>query len=115
MNKQVLISLLLGFSLALNLLLGVWGLGLCLTTGPTPQLAYGGANDNTHGGWIALTGKLSGKGDGEGLYLIDTEGKKMYIYFVQGKMLELSHVRDISKDMEIPSYGDQTEVKKEKK
>ncbi len=105
MSRHELLLLLLGVALGANLMLGAWVIG----NGQTIPVAQGGSVDSGTAYTIA-TGKFQGKGDGEGLYILKHDDQKLLTFFINGKFLELMHVRDLSKDFQAKVHGEQTPV-----
>lgn len=118
MSKVHWTTLFLGVALGANLVLGAW----VIENHFSPRTVMGQTVD-TVGRFTAATGRLQGKGEADGLYIIDHEQMKLLVYFDNGRRLELLHVRDMSGEMGIKFYGEQEpeggfiekEVRKRKK
>lgn len=118
MSKVQWRTLFFGVALGANVVLGAW----VIENHFTPRTVMGQTVDSG-GRFTVATGRLQGKGEADGLYVIDNEAHKLMVYFDNGRRLELLHVRDMSGEMGIPFFGEQLpaprniekEVKKRKK
>lgn len=97
--------LLAGLAFGVNLMLAVY----IVSHGPALPVALGETVDSG-GGYTVAAGKIQGRGDGDAFYIFSHADKKLLIYWENGKMLELMHARDITKDLELKKHGEQSEI-----
>lgn len=86
-------TLVLGIALGVNVVL----VGVLVGT-PDTQTAVGQSANGTNG-FLMTTGVLQGKGTSEALYIMDTTNRKLAVYFMNSRTLELLGVRDMQYDL----------------
>ena len=116
MSKVQGMTLLLGVALGANLVLGAW----VLESHFSPNVVMGQTVDSGASFTVA-TGRLQGKGEADGFYVLDHANKKLLVYFTNGRSLQLLHVRDLGEDMSVkgfepgtPEYGYSKKKKKKR-
>lgn len=92
MSKQGWMTLLLGVAIGVNVVL----IGTLVGSGGT-QTAEGQSANGTNG-FLMTTGVLQGKGASEALYIMDTNNKKLAVYFMNSNRLEVFAIRDMTYD-----------------
>ena len=99
MSKVQGVTLLLGAALGANLVLGAW----VLESHFSPKVVMGQTVDSGTTFTVA-TGRLQGKGEADGFYILDHANQKLLVYFTNGQQLQLLHVRDLKEDMSVKGY-----------
>lgn len=98
MSKQGALTLFLGVAIGANAVL------LGLLAAPSLPTASGENAEGTNG-FLLTTGILQGKGQADAVYILDTQNKKLAIYFMNNTRLELIGVRDIQYDLIPQDYS----------
>ena len=100
MGKQGVLLIVLGIAIGASLVLGTWVVFLI----SSPPSALGGSVD-TVGTLSMASGRLKGQGEAEGIYLFEHEAKKLVVYMMNNKTLELLAVRDCQYDFRPTAFS----------
>lgn len=102
MDKHGVLYIALGLLLGACLTMGVW-IGTGAGRSGTDGMAFG-QTAMGNGSILVATGRIQGRGDGDGFYIYDTENKKLAVLFVGNSKMELLHIRDMSYDWQPVQY-----------
>ena len=94
MGRQGVLLLALGVAIGASVVLGSWVTYLVVN----PSQVSGGGYD-TNGTMSVATGLIKGQGQSEALFIFDHEARKLVVYFVNGRNLEILAVRDCTYDL----------------
>ena len=92
-------TLLLGVALGANVIL------VGALVGGSPSQTAEGQSANGTNGFLMTTGVLQGKGTSEALYIMDTNNKKLAVYFMNSNRLEVMAIRDMQYDLIPQSFS----------